>query len=57
MAKINRRNTTPISHGATDEAPQALVRLLARQAVRDPLAVLPVVSDPTQQEEVINDQA
>lgn len=53
MRKINRQNTTPTSHSATDDALQALVRLLARQAARDRFAGSPVPAAPTQGEEVI----
>ncbi len=57
MRKINRQNTTPTSHSATDDALRALACLLARQAARDRLAVSSHPADPTQHEEAIHDQA
>ena len=57
MRKINRQNTTPTSHSATDDALRALACLLARQAARDWLAVSSHPADPTQHEEAIHDQA
>ncbi len=57
MKKINRQNTTPISHSATDDALQALVRLLARQAARDPFAGSSVPANPAQHKEVNDEQA
>ncbi len=57
MEKINRRNTTPTSSSAADDALRALVRMLARQAARDRFAGSPVPADQTQYEEVIHDQA
>ncbi len=55
MEKINRRNTTPTSSSAADDALQALVRLLAQQAARDWLAGSSHPADQTQYEEVIHD--
>ena len=57
MGKINRQNTTPISHSATDDALQALVRLLARQAARDWFAGSSHLADQSQYEEATYDQA
>ena len=57
VGKINRQKTTPTSHGATDDALQALVRLLARQAARDPCAGSPVPVNPARHEEVKDEQA
>ncbi len=57
MEKINRRNTTPTSSSAADDALRALVRMLARQAARDWLAGSSHSADQTQYEEVIHDQA
>ncbi len=57
MEKINRRNTTPTSSSAADDALQTLVRLLAQQAARDGLAGSSHPADQTQCEEVIHDQA
>lgn len=57
MRKINRQNTTPTSHSATDDALQALACLLARQAARDRFAESPAPADRTQHEEVTDDQA
>ena len=57
MRKINRQNTTPTSHSATDDALRVLVRLLARQAARDWLAGSSHPADRTQHEEVTDDQA
>ena len=41
MEKINRRNTTPTSSSATDDALRALVRMLARQAAPPILPIRP----------------
>ena len=57
MRKINPQNTAPTSHSATDDALQALVRMLARQAARDWLVGSSNPADQTQYEEVIHDQA
>ncbi len=57
MRKINRQNTTPTSHSATDDALRALVCLLARQAARDRLAGSSHPADQTHYEEAIHDQA
>ncbi len=57
MGKINPQNTTPKSHSATDDALRTLVRLLARQAARDPCAGSPVPANPAEHEEVKDEQA
>ncbi len=57
MGKINPQNTAPTSHSATDDALQALVRMLARQAARDRLAESSNPADQTHYEEAIHDQA
>lgn len=57
MEKINRRNTTPTSSSAADDALRVLVRLLARQAARDRLAGSFHPVDQAQYEEVIHEQA
>ncbi len=56
MGKINPQNTAPTSHSATDDALQALVRMLARQAARDWLAGSPAPADPTQREGMMDEQ-
>ncbi len=57
VGTINRQKTTPTSHSATDDALRALVRLLARQAARDWLAVSSDPAVQTQNGDVIHDQA
>ncbi len=57
VGTINRQNTTPTSHSATDDALRALVRLLARQAARDPCAGSPVPVNLARHEEVKDEQA
>lgn len=46
-----------ISSPTADDALRGLVRLLAQQAARDRFAESPVPADPTQHEEVMDEQA